>query len=192
LFVIFAPLDSPEIVSFISTWRKLANENGLNDLYFVAKDADSRLKERILKLGIDAIYNDDVFNIHHHTNILKKILLHLGRQWFKIPSVFSYKKAIKYMITEDCKNNNVFPVIAPNWDHSPRSGTNAILLHKSTPEHFKILVQKALETVKNKPLEYQLIFIKSWNEWGEGNYMEPDMKFGAKYIEVLRDSLKNI
>ena len=55
-------------------------------------------------ITIDAIYNDDVFNIHHHANILKKVLLMFGRKWFKIPTVFSYKKAIKYMITEDCKN----------------------------------------------------------------------------------------
>lgn len=187
LFVVYAPLDSPEIATFVATWRKLAKENGLNDFHFVSRDADSRNKEKILKLGIDAIYNDDVFNIHHHANILKKVLLMLGRKWFKIPTVFLYKKAIKHMITEDCKNDNVIPVIAPNWDHSPRSGANAILLHKSTPEHFKTLAQKAMETVKNKPEQQQLIFIKSWNEWGEGNYMEPDLKFGKGYLDALSE-----
>jgi len=90
------------------------------------------------------------------------------------------------MITEDCKKDNVIPVIAPNWDHSPRSGANAILLHKSTPEHFQKLAQKAVETVKGKPQDQQLIFIKSWNEWGEGNYMEPDLKFGKGYLEALK------
>lgn len=189
LFVVYAPFDSPEIITFISTWRKLAYENGLNDFYFVARDADSRNKGRILKIGIDAIYNDDVFNIHHHANILKKVLLLIGRKWFNFPTVFSYKKAIKYMITDDCKNKNVFPVIAANWDHSPRSGANAIILNKSTPEHFKTLVQKALVTVKEKPMEQQLIFIKSWNEWGEGNYLEPDLEFGRGNLEALKDEI---
>lgn len=28
--------------------------------------------------------------------------------------------------------------------------------------------------------------LKSWNEWGEGNYMEPDLKYGKKYILALK------
>lgn len=35
----------------------------------------------------------------------------------------------------------------------------------------------------------QIIFLKSWNEWGEGNYMEPDLKFGKGYIKALRNEL---
>ena len=35
------------------------------------------------------------------------------------------------------------------------------------------------------------MFIKSWNEWGEGNYLEPDIKFGKKYLDVLKRELKN-
>ena len=31
-----------------------------------------------------------------------------------------------------------------------------------------------------------IVFLKSWNEWGEGNYMEPDLKYGKKYIETLK------
>ena len=33
----------------------------------------------------------------------------------------------------------------------------------------------------------KVIILRSWNEWGEGNYMEPDLKFGKKYIQVMRD-----
>ena len=32
--------------------------------------------------------------------------------------------------------------------------------------------------------------LKSWNEWGEGNYMEPDLKFGKEYIKALRDAIE--
>ena len=34
--------------------------------------------------------------------------------------------------------------------------------------------------------ENRVIFIKSWNEWAEGNHMEPDLKFGHKYLEVVK------
>ena len=44
--------------------------------------------------------------------------------------------------------------------------------------------------VKNKPKEEQIILIKSWNEWGEGNYMEPDLKHGKGYINALKEAVE--
>lgn len=52
----------------------------------------------------------------------------------------------------------------------------------------------AINAVKGKPEQEQLIFLKSWNEWGEGNMMEPDITFGRGFIEALRkavDEVKN-
>lgn len=189
-FAIFHPYQYDAISDFIKVWRKLASENGLGDFYFVAKDADSRHKSQLLAMGFDAIYNEDTFNIHHHLNIVFKGWLWICRNWLKIPSVFQYKKAVKYMVTEDCRNREVIPVIAPNWDHSPRSGGKAIILHKSRPEYFKKAVERALDVVKDKPEQEQLILVKSWNEWGEGNYMEPDLEFGHGNLEALKEALE--
>lgn len=190
LFFIFQPDGSPDIPKFIKIWRELAQKNGLNDFYFVARDANSRFKDRNFKLGFDAIYNDDVFNMHHHLNIFYKVKLWSFREIFQMPTVLPYKKAINYMVIDDCKNDNVIPIVAPNWDHSPRSGGKAIILKNSKPHYFKKVVKRAIEVVKNKPKEEQLIIIKSWNEWGEGNYLEPDIKFGRKYLEALKEALK--
>mgnify|MGYP000509939454 CR=1 FL=1 len=44
-----------------------------------------------------------------------------------------------------------------------------------------ILLQQLKDCKEND----KIVFLKSWNEWGEGNYMEPDIRFGKKYIEVL-------
>ena len=189
LFFIYQPDGSPDIPKFMKIWRDLAQQNGLNNFYFVARDADSRCKDRNIKLGFDAIYNDDVFNIHHHLNLVKKISFWITREMFHLPTLFSYKKAIDYMVSDDCKDNKVIPVIAPNWDHSPRSGGKAILLYKSAPRYFYKVVRRAIDIVKNKPEDEQLVIIKSWNEWGEGNYLEPDIENGDKYLLALKDAL---
>ena len=90
-----------------------------------------------------------------------------------------------------CKQENVIPCILPNWDHSPRSGKRAFILHKSTPQLFKKLVKRAIDIVKNKPKNEQLIIIQSWNEWGEGNYLEPDREFGSDYLKALKEAIED-
>lgn len=189
IFFIYNPLGSTEIPKFIEIWRDLAQKNNLNDFHFIARDADSRYKDKIMELGMDAIYNDDVFNIHHHENVFNKIYYWLNRNFLHRPTTFLYKNAIKYMVTEKSKVNNVIPVIAPNWDHSPRSAGRAIILHKPHPKYFKEVVKKALEIVNDKPKEEQIIIVKSWNEWGEGNYLEPDLEFGNGNLEALKEAL---
>lgn len=185
-FIIYDPLASSEISLFIETWRKLAKENGINDFYFVGKDSDSRHKEKILSVGCNAIYNDNVFRIHRKQPKYSKALYLLKRKLLKLPTVFNYKDAIDYMITEEEAKENVLPVIAPNWDHSPRSGAKNIILHKSHPKYFRKVVEIAMNVVKNKSKENQIVLIKSWNEWGEGNYLEPDLQFGLGMLQELK------
>ncbi len=190
LFFIYDARHFDDISTFVQTWRKLAQENGLNDFYFVGTDFDGRFKDEIISKGLDAVYESDSINIHHNLNIVKKAYLYFQREILKRPTVFEYKDAIKYMITPLCKENNIFPTITPNWDHSPRSGSRAMILNHSTPELFKKLVLEAIETVKDKPKDEQIIVIKSWNEWGEGNYMEPDTEFGHGYLNALKDAIE--
>lgn len=186
-FLFWGPMHNPDTEEFLKYWRKLAKENGLNDFYFVARDVKSKDKQKLLDMGFDAIYNDDVLGIHSKAPFLKRGISWLLRNIFAIPTIYYYKNAIKYMIDDDCRNIGVIPCIAPNWDHSPRSGGKAIIFHKSNPKLFGKLLKKAIETVKEKPGEERIIIIKSWNEWGEGNYLEPDLKFGRGYLEVIKD-----
>ncbi len=44
--------------------------------------------------------------------------------------------------------------------------------------------------MKDKPLENQFIFLKSWNEWGEGNYMEPDLEYGHGRLNALKEVIE--
>ena len=80
----------------------------------------------------------------------------------------------------------------PNWDHTPRSGYNGDLYTNSTPDLFEKHCEQLLSIVKGKRKDRQIAFLKSWNEWGEGNYMEPDLKYGKGYIKALRQAINHI
>lgn len=91
---------------------------------------------------------------------------------------YHYAQIIQHFFCESDKKENTYPQIIPNWDRSPRSGRRAVIYTGSTPDLFKRHVQNAVNLIKDKQPEHRILFLRSWNEWAEGNYMEPDLKFG--------------
>lgn len=189
LVVIFSPLDSEEIPQIIKLWRKLALENGLKGLYFVGRQYAGRDKNKILDLGFDAVYNESSLTIHARQSKFKKVLLLLKVKLLKTPRIYDYGDSIKYFSNDEDRAIDTIPVIIPNWDHTPRSGKFGVVLNNSTPKLFKKHVKKVLSMIKEKPEENRIAFLKSWNEWGEGNYMEPDIEYGNKYLVALKEAI---
>jgi hypothetical protein len=142
-----------------------------------------------LKLGFDAINDIGLNNIHTRQSFIKRALLQIKIRIFHIPRVYKYSDAIKYFCNVDDKDIRTIPTIIPNWDHTPRSGVKGIVLSHSTPLLFKKHVERIFEYIKDKPSEECIVFIKSWNEWAEGNYLEPDIKYGRQYLENLKDAI---
>lgn len=188
-YIIYDGLGFKDVANFMTTWRRLAKENGLEGFYFVASDFNSEHREELLGKGFDATHNVDHLNIYHRASALKKAVLTIGRKYLHIPMIYRYRDAIKYMLHPDCRERNVIPVIIPNWDHTPRSGARGLVMTGAKPEYFKRLVKAAINMVKDKPREEQIIILKSWNEWGEGNYMEPDLEYGHGYINAMAEAI---
>lgn len=188
LFVIFSPLEFSEVQLFLQIWRELALQNGLKGIYFVAKQEYPYMnKAEFLNNGFDAIYNDSVLAIHSCQSNFKKVSLRVKMKLFNTVRTYKYADAIKIFSNITDSEIDTIPAIIPNWDHTPRSGRYGMVLTGSTPELFKKHVNEVFKSIEKKPNDNQLVFLKSWNEWGEGNYIEPDLKFGSKYLEVLKE-----
>jgi hypothetical protein len=212
LFAVFDPFKFENAAEFIAQWRELARENGLDDFHFVAvvRTANptsyikSRQKDRqnieavaegwvnqALAMGFDAAATDNhLFAQIRAKGILKSAWHDFESQKLHIQRPFRFNQADinRYMLIELEKQENIYPTIFPNWDRSPRNRNDAVYV-KSTPEVFEDLARRAVAQVSGKEDEHKIIFLKSWNEWGEGNYMEPDRQYGRGYLEALRRAL---
>lgn len=191
LFMIYKPLQFSEVKDLVSLWQKLAIKNGLEGIYFVGQTVRTTEIGLILSNNFDAVNLVRLYDVHQSQGFFSKILRNVKGRFFHKPFIYSYKKASKRFIGKEELAPNVFPTLIPNWDHTPRSNTGGFVLDGSTPELFKCHVDQTLKVVNTKDDAQKIVFLKSWNEWGEGNYMEPDEKFGKSYIEVLYNSLKN-
>ena len=82
-----------------------------------------------------------------------------------------------------------FPCISVGWDNTPRypkRGKEKVIHINSTPESFAAYLQKTRDYVKDHPKQPRLMVINAWNEWVEGSYLEPDMRWGYGYLEAVK------
>lgn len=197
-FYIFSPEDLPqEYIGWMESWAK---EEGFPGLFWVANIQREFIEKSVyISKGYNAVtYRKGMAGIYKKAFVSDKRWVRGIRKGWQIikgkvkrrpPFMAEYKIASKEFSTDLEKNIDVIPTILPQWDHTPRSGWNGTLMINSKPEYFKKAVLKAIETVADKPEQLQLIFLKSWNEWGEGNYMEPDLTHGRGYINALKEAL---
>ena len=59
----------------------------------------------------------------------------------------------------------------------------------SDPKKFGSTIHEIVKRLADKPYDKRFIFVKSWNEWAEGNYLEPDLKYGHAWLNAIRENV---
>ncbi|MBU3856409.1 glycoside hydrolase family 99-like domain-containing protein [Bacteroides sp. ET225] len=190
VFLVYSAFELPDAPHFIALWQKLAAENGLKGIHFIGHTANIEDIEPMKEMGFDAVNLVRLFHFFKRDySLAERVRLKIMKLFFKQGQAVEYSRAAKYFSGKEDLREDCYPTIIPNWDHSPRSGRKAHILINSTPEKFEKHVRTAFAHVKDKPEEHRIVFLKSWNEWAEGNYMEPDLKYGKGYLEALRRAI---
>ena len=196
LFVIYQIWDLPDFERFKGIWNRLAHEHGLPSFYFLSFANTKKELEKTKRFVTDGTILSLLHNMEPQPPKckLQTLVKVMKERWYaliKKPQFkYRYKDAMKGFLSPVCKEESIIPIIIPNWDTTPRRGRGAMILTDAKPEYFKEHVSQAIECVKNKAKEKQLIFLKSWNEWGEGNYMEPDLQYGHGYLDALSNAIE--
>lgn len=87
-------------------------------------------------------------------------------------------------------HHKFYKCACPGFDNTARKSKNYVILKDSTPELFKHWVEEKIKLFTPYSEEENLFFINAWNEWAEGNYMEPNRKWGRAYLEAVKDIFK--
>lgn len=193
LFIVYLPHLLPDAGHFTRLWNRLALENGLEGIFF---------------LGIHNIYWDhradgfDEKSVHplpHYVSMYEKNPV---RRWMnrignllvrRNLEAYPYRDLIGRYRYELHNAKDFIPSVLPNWDNTPRSGRNGVVVHGSTPDLFRSHFEKLMQEVVSGPSNpNRIVLLKSWNEWAEGNYLEPDIRWGAAYLEAIRGTLEKL
>lgn len=79
-----------------------------------------------------------------------------------------------------------FPSVLVSWDNTPRRGTSGVVFTGSSPERFAEALESAFDRIENREPGERIVFLNAWNEWAEGNHLEPDQRHGLGYLVATR------
>ncbi len=198
LFFVYRPQHIPECPKVMEYWRDLAVKAGLPGLHLVAQAPNPQWEPT--EYGFDAatISNHDKIRWLFEMNLTQQIRRKLVNNYIfgsmmkrlnrKPLHTYEYREAMQFFVERNVRWE-YYPMVIPNWDNTPRSGRKGVVLMNSTPELFRLHLRQALSVVREYEESRRILFIKSWNEWAEGNHLEPDHKFGHQYLEAIRDEI---
>lgn len=205
VFNVYMPLDLPSIPEFVDTFNELAIKESFPGMFLIASRCPPLWNPS--EHGFSGVIGSEFLcqpyadiRIFKRENVtlrkIKKQINHLtGRTIFtgnSKPEVIDYREIVDKLITDLAFDFDYYPCLIPNWDNTPRMGSKGRVFINTTPELFGKHVEKAIKKVQHLPEERRFVFIKSWNEWAEGNYLEPDKKYGYAFLEQLKQRVHNI
>ncbi|MCB9246203.1 MAG: glycoside hydrolase family 99-like domain-containing protein [Flavobacteriales bacterium] len=134
-------------------------------------------------------------NVEGHGNMVKKwlhwnylfsksdqFIRHRVMNTLSFPYFVSYRKILGRFSRSI--QPGMLPVVYANWDNTPRTKRKSFIFKGFTPELFGQLLK--LASVHATREEPDFVFIKSWNEWAEGNVLEPDLEHKTELLEQVR------
>jgi lipopolysaccharide biosynthesis protein len=190
LFLVYRPMDLPDARRTTDVFRSVAIKAGVSEPYLVAVDAHKPGVD-FREMGFDAILNftpqlgllEGAFRDGFSA---KRLVQNTRNNVFSGDlKIYDYEVAWRAMCEARPRVPHI-PTVFVGWDNTPRRGRNGVIIANSSGEKFAKALREVLSSLHINPVNPPLVFINAWNEWAEGNYLEPDLKRGREYLEALR------
>jgi lipopolysaccharide biosynthesis protein len=200
---VYRASELPDAQRTADLWRREAERSGLKGLFLVRVESHNEsgdprktgfdfsleFEPRWAELGRSQIFRRKWWHRHK---------LGTGEPAFRDNVVYEYEDLVRRALTEPLPAYPRIPCVCPGWDNSPRRKTGAVIFLNSTPERYEgwlreiVNLQAARIGVDGDTgtSPESLVFINAWNEWAEGNHLEPCQKWGRAYLEATRRALQ--
>ena len=196
IFIVYSALDLPHTKEFTDLWNELALKAGLPGVYFVGMsnthdDEILRPFDMLAEFGPVSLLGRLPGDFRSRAvrrwrrGDFGALLSRIVSVSIPGPSRFEYRDIVEAEMSTPLQEKYA-PCVVPNWDNTPRSGRRGVVFDNATPDLFELYLKNAIGKVLHKPYQERIVFLKAWNEWAEGNYLEPDRETGRAYLDAIR------
>lgn len=202
LFVIYRPEQIECRNEMLDYFQERIREEGFPGLVFAAQQRnfhfeqhdDSRFDYKIEYQPAYALY-DMESKMRHFIDKCKEEIrkfaenkLNLSIRRVRGLIEVDYDEVWEAVLHRKPENPKMIPGAFVDWDNSPRYGRKGMVFKGATPEKFYKYLKRQIIHARDD-YKKDMIFMFAWNEWAEGGYLEPDQKWGSKYLEAVRSAL---
>lgn len=185
LFFIYRPNMIDGLARKLSRWRKLFEKKFEEiPLFFMAQTAEANPS----KYGLDGAIE---FPPHKLVGRLKTVNHHLSPldQGFR-GKVYSYDAFMNAAVSEPVQKYPLIKTACPSWDNDARRQGGGTVVHGSTPAKYEKWLRHCVDyALQNPTYGESIVAINAWNEWAEAAYLEPDIYYGAAYLNATARAL---
>lgn len=210
VFVIYRPQRIDKIDEMLAYWRELAQQDGLPGLYFIFQK-QYELPSKSCLNSFDAQFQFQPFeatyspsfdrNSIRHSLLFKLVrslperyqdmLRGLRAKFIKELTFYDYEAVWKQIVEiRPDQMLTTFPGAFVDWDNTARYKKRATVYRGATPDIFGKWFAKLVDSMPQRNLPEDFIFLNAWNEWSEGAYLEPDERYGFQYLEAVKRALR--
>lgn len=197
VFCIYRSSLFPDIKKSITIMRDEARKYG-EELYLCRFESHGVYGGSYLKDGFDAAIDFQPHMGYDSFNLIKFFKSRFNALYYKLfqkqyfTLVDDYEKYVRSSLKEHVDYRR-YPCVCPMWDNSPRRVDMPFYaLKDSTPSKYEYWLRETMLKFKPFSLEENFVFVNAWNEWAEGNHLEPDMKWGHGYLEATKRCVDEI
>jgi lipopolysaccharide biosynthesis protein len=96
-----------------------------------------------------------------------------------------YRQVVRNCLKQELPGHVRFRTVMPSWDNTPRRQNDPVLFENASPGAYQAWLEAVMDLTHEQNFgEERIVFINAWNEWGEGNHLEPDRRNGHAYLEA--------
>lgn len=196
LFLVYRTENMPDPAATAQRWREEARRAGIGDIY-LARVEGFRSDIDPSTIGFDAAveFAPDWRTLNQF--LYRSRLFRLGCRLGLLPptylsqSISSYHTLAERMLRKRSPSWKWFRCATPGFDNSARRrDKGAAIFHKSSPKQYERWLTTLLDQAQRAHEgDERIVFVNAWNEWAEGNHLEPDQRFGRAYLEATRSAM---
>jgi lipopolysaccharide biosynthesis protein len=196
VFAVYRSKRLPDPVATTDIWRREAELWGLPGLYLLRVESAADEFGDPRPLGFDAAVEfqpawSRLGNPLWSFDVLRP-LRKLSPRYSH--HVYAYEDVAERAMSATIPDYPRWPGVAPGFDNSARCKRNAYIFVRQSPQVYQNWLSQALRRSQDVAQRYEgsgrgVVFINAWNEWAEGNYLEPDDRFGHAFLDATKAAI---
>ena len=197
VFLVYRAAKLPNPLKTTHIWREEARKIGVGEIFLCRVESFPDEHNDPTQIGFDAAveFQPDWNKLGlplrkgRFWNLARK--LRLSNTAYERHRIYDYASFVENMLQPSMSPYKKFPCVTPSWDNSARRKNDAVIINDSTPSIYENWLKSVIENVRTKSPDEQVVFINGWNEWGEGNHLEPCQRWKRGYLEATKRVVMN-